>query len=134
MEKTTLTYQEILNAFDAFGNDLAKVHLGVNLTLYVVRNIEELRGHQETYQNTLQTIFNEYGEEVEDENGAKQMVVPNDRLEEFVEERKELINKEVEVEFEQINLSELSDKEREKLDDVLTPKILSGIKYTIKDF
>ena len=58
--KKKLTYQEILNASDAFGNDLALATLGWKLSLYVSRNLSYLQPCAEHYGKANNEIILEH--------------------------------------------------------------------------
>ena len=130
MEKE-LTYQEMLNAFDAFGNDLAQARLGWKLSLYVSRNIDYLKSHVDHYHSANNTIIGEHSVPVED--SKDQRVVPPERVEQFRKETLELLNTRVEVEYDQISFNALSEQEREKFEETITPKIMYAISYTFEE-
>jgi len=130
MEK--LSYQKILNAFDAFRNDLAEAKLGWKLSLYISKNIDYLSPHVEHYNKANAEIIMEYSIETEVE-GKVARVVESKNIAQFQTNTQELLNTVVEIDYDKIDINSLSVQDQEKLDEFVTPKILQSIKYTFKE-
>ena len=126
-----LTYQEILNAFDAFANELVRTKLGWKLSLYTSRNIDYLKPHTDHYNQASKELIQEHS--VENEvDGEPQRVIPSAKILTFRKEEQKLLNTQVSVEYDQLDFNALSEEDQEKLEESVTPKIMYGIKYTLE--
>jgi hypothetical protein len=128
-----LTYQEILGAFDAFANDLALAKLGWKLSLYVSRNIDFLRLHMDHYNKAQGELVEEHSVEtkiMEEGKEVTRKIVSADKVFLFRKEGQELLDTEIEIEYDSINVDSLAEKDKEKFDDFVTPKIVYNINYT----
>lgn len=135
MEKT-LTHKEVMTAFDVFANKLAEVQLGWRIALYVSKNVNGLQPHIKVISEAEQNIFKEFSIVEEYEEGGEvkaRQVIPNQKIMEFQKEREELLNQEVTVEYAELDYNSLPEETRDKLDEIITPKIMYGISYTIKE-
>ena len=135
MEKK-MTYQEALNAFDAFANDLTLQKLGWKLSLYVSRNIDFLKAHVGHYNKANKEIIIEFSKiqkvkDSETDEETEQRIVLQDKILEFRKTQQELLDTEITVEYNELTFDTLSKREQEKLDSAITPKTMYGISYTI---
>jgi hypothetical protein len=134
--KKTLTHKEIVSAFDVFANQLAEAQLGWRIALYISKNVDYLQPHIKLINEAEQNILEEFGlvEEYEENGEVKtRQVIPAQNISKFREERQELFNQEVDVEYAELDYNDLPVETREKLDKIITPKIMYGISYTIKE-
>ena len=127
-----LTYQEILNAFDAFASELVLTKLGWKLSLYASRNIDYLKPHVDHYGKASRELLREHSVEKEVDGELQRVVLPAKILT-FREEEQKLFDTKVSVEYDQLDFEALSEENQEKLEEAITPKIMYGIKYTFKD-
>lgn len=122
--ETKLTYSKILNANEIFTNQLAEIETGVKVGLYVIRNIDFLSSHVQTYRKMLKKLFERYGQM---EEGSTELRVPPEKQQEFQQELQELLETEIDIEYTSISSEELEEIEE------ITPRMLFNIKYTIED-
>lgn len=133
---TELTYKEIVTAFSTFANQLAEAQLGWRLALYVSKNVDYLQPHMKLINEAEQNIFKEFSivEEYEEDGEVKsRQVIPRHKIQEFQDEQEELYNQTAEVEYAELDYNSLPEEVRDKLDKIVTPKMIYGISYTIKE-
>jgi len=135
---TKLTYQEILSALEAFTDSLSDTRIGWKLSLYVSRNIDFLRPHTNHYFKAREALIEEHSVEdtikdIETGKERTRQIIPAETILQFRKEEQELLDTEIEIEYDSINFVSLDKKDQEKLDEFITPKILHNIKYTFKE-
>jgi len=99
-----LTVSVVLSSVEAL-KELSNKDLSINISVKLVKIIKELNEVLEVYDTKRNELYIKYGEEIE--NGS--MKILDENLETFNKEFDVLKEEEIDIEFEQINVSNLSD-------------------------
>lgn len=99
-----LTIGILLNSVEAV-KELTSKDLSINISVKLVKIIKKLNEVLEVYETKRKSLYEKYGEELE--NGS--MKIFDEKLEIFNEEHNKLTKEEIDIEFGQIDVSDLGD-------------------------